>query len=522
MRTIYRCSFLVGVVILVIVGISGCQPAEIPATLAVTSTPTAITTPAWLANLPAGMVAVLNEDGSWGVESVASSAPHERPPVTAERVKNVSASLEIGLDAAGDVTGLPEGKTQEERDAVKGFYQAIQKKFPTSEVYYNQAAGASEKWVLYAALGGNLFHETISYAGGPEQYFDYPISFDDAKGYWEIVGNYQAVEIPGNGEVGVIWEEGLPQLLADKATLPNGDSYFKYYMHYKTYAEDENPWRDVAGVADILATPTPERLPAEDRWQVSPDGHIAYNEAQLYGGLFTIDTEHPEYAQKYWEDSVRGLWNLNSVGKNTAFLSQFPTADALVKYLSDGGGPVSNLWIPVIYPDARRQFWYRAALESVAGPIDLSQIAISIYKPTRDEIYRYSPSYATGTKFISYGGGISAEVLVEEVEIDGRNILRFTHRRDLLTDSISVLDEGGKLVALSLSEEKTPEEKLLAATQLIKSWNFYMQSVKARGDKGDGWMTEYDPPMLNIGIFYPSPLQYQALTTLEGTPLAIH
>ena len=258
MRTIYRYTFLAGIAVLIVVGISGCRPAEIPAPLAVTSTPTAIPMPIWLAHLPAGMVAVLNEDGSWGVESVASSAPQERSPVTTERVKNLSPSLEIGLDGAGNITGLPEGKTQEEKDTVRGFYEAIQKKFPTSKVFYNQDAGASEKWILYAALGGRLFQETVSYAGGPEQYFDYPISFDDAKGYWEIVGNYQAVEIPGNGEAGVIWEEGLPQLLADKATLPNCDSYFKYYMNYKTYVEDQNPWREVAGVAEILVTPTPE------------------------------------------------------------------------------------------------------------------------------------------------------------------------------------------------------------------------------------------------------------------------
>ena len=56
----------------------------------------------------------------------------------------------------------------------------------------------------------------------------------------------------------------------------------------------------------ITLTSTPAEKPtAQDIWLVSPDGHIAYNESQLYGGLFTIDTEHPEYAQKYWEGLVR-------------------------------------------------------------------------------------------------------------------------------------------------------------------------------------------------------------------------
>jgi hypothetical protein len=44
MRTIYRCSFLVGIVVLTVVGISGCRPTEIPATLAAASNPPAIST----------------------------------------------------------------------------------------------------------------------------------------------------------------------------------------------------------------------------------------------------------------------------------------------------------------------------------------------------------------------------------------------------------------------------------------------------------------------------------------------
>jgi len=266
-------------------------------------------------------------------------------------------------------------------------------------------------------------------------------------------------------------------------------------------------------------TATAERLPAEDRWQVSPDGYIAFNEAQLYGGLFTIDTEHPEYAEKYWEDSVRGLWNLNSVGKNTAFLSQFPTGDSLVKYLKDGGTTVNNLWIPVIYPNAARRFWYQATLEPIEVPVDLSQIAISIYKPTRDEMYHYSPSYATGTKYIScFGGG--EQVFVEKTSINGKNVLQFTFRSDIFfDDTADMIIYGG--LRLALTEEKTPEENLLAATQLVRSWPLRMQIRDDVNTGAKAWIDTVDPPILNINSIVPLSQEFEAITTLDGAPLAI-
>lgn len=268
-------------------------------------------------------------------------------------------------------------------------------------------------------------------------------------------------------------------------------------------------------------TPTPEATrEAEDRWQTSPDGHIVYNEAQLYGGMFTIDTEHPEFTEKYWEDLVRGLWNLNSIGRNTAFLSQFPTADSLVEYLQDGGGPVNNLWIPVIYPNARRQFWMQATLEPVEGRVDLSRIAIAIYKPTRDEIYHYSPSYATGTRYISFFGA-GGEVMIEKTVIDGNEILQFTFRRDLLFDSVGTSYRGDEYTILALSDEKTDEENLLAATQLIRFWVLKMQLPEVFDNGGEAWRTIYDPPLLNILSYLPAFHQFQAITTLDGTPLRV-
>jgi hypothetical protein len=249
---------------------------------------------------------------------------------------------------------------------------------------------------------------------------------------------------------------------------------------------------------------------------------VWYKETELYGGLFTINKEHPEYVGQYWEDTIRGLWNLNSVSQNTEFLSQFPTDDSLIEYLNNGGGPVENLWIPVIYPDAARQFWYNATMVPVAETVDLSQIVVSIYKPTKEEIFSYSPSYATGTKYISFAGG-DAEVLIEKFQIEGRYLLKLTFRQDLLTDAETENDRG-IYICHALSETKTSEENLLAANQLLNGWMFELNissTFYANGGMVDAWITKYSPSVLQFGVHAPTPKQLTDFATVDSSPISI-
>lgn len=284
------------------------------------------------------------------------------------------------------------------------------------------------------------------------------------------------------------------------------------------------------GDTENLWTPTPGstimvKSPASTEWQLSPDGHIYYKESELYDGMFTINKEHPEWVEKYWEDTVRGLWNLNNIGENTAFVNQFPTDDSLVQYLKDGGGLVNNLCIPVIYLDSRRQYMNEATLIPTIKPIDLSIFALSIYKPTIDEIYKSSPSYETGTKYVSYLGAV-AKTMTEEVEISGRNILKITFRRDLLVDATRLLiidhadpDTNKEFLFPSMSDEKTPEENLLAATQLVRSWPITMQI------KDTGWayaiVPGHKPALVNFNTIWPIFGKYSDITKLEGSPISL-
>jgi hypothetical protein len=267
-----------------------------------------------------------------------------------------------------------------------------------------------------------------------------------------------------------------------------------------------------------LPMPTAKQSPPSTEWQLSPDGHVWYKESELYGDLFTINKEHPEYVEKYWEDTIRGLWNLNSVSQNKEFLKQFPTDNSLIEYLNSGGGPVENLWIPVIYPSDQRHLWYTATMESVSGAVDLTKIAISIYKPTDEEISNYSPNYATGTRYISYGFW-AEEVKIEEITIrDPDTVLLFTFRSDILYDETETL-KSGDYTYLALNDQKTPEQNLLAATQLVKSWPLRMQIKDT--DEMPAWWTKSNPPTLNLLGIYPTASEFEEITSIDETPLSI-
>lgn len=272
-------------------------------------------------------------------------------------------------------------------------------------------------------------------------------------------------------------------------------------------------------------TITPTKTTPSTEWQLSPDGHIYYKESELYDGMFTINKEHPEWVEQYWEDTIRGLWNLNNIGENSDFINRFPTDDALVQFLKDGGEPVNNLWIPVIYPDSRRQFMRQATLKPIGNSIDLSQFAIVIYKPTIEEIYKYSPSFATGTKYVSYLGAV-AEVMTEEIEMNGKNLLKFTFRRDLLVDATRLipLDNSEptireEFVFPAMSDDKTPEENLLGGIQLVRSWPITMQIKDT--DWAYAIVPGNDPIKVNFNSIVPLFGEYSEITTLEGSPISL-
>jgi hypothetical protein len=265
---------------------------------------------------------------------------------------------------------------------------------------------------------------------------------------------------------------------------------------------------EVATTAPLAtAESAPTQPPPSTEWQLSPDGHVYYKESELYGGMFTINKEHPENVEQYWEDTIRGLWNLNFVSQNKDFLNQFPTDDSLIEYLNNGGGPVENLWIPVKYPNPSQQFWYQATMEPVEGAVDLSKIGLSIEKPSQEDITNFSPSYGTGPEFILFGGPyLQVRITVEKY--DGENILLLNYQ------SISTEYTPGGVISL-LYEPNEPRENLEAASQLIMSWAIIMHKVKYCD-------TSLNPIRLDTGNqSQPSNQEFQNMRNSETSPIEI-
>jgi len=86
--------------------------------------------------------------------------PTERSLVTLEDVRNVKHSSEILINDEGVLIGLPEEIPEEEKALVASYYEAIQKKFLGSRVFYNKDEKTG-KWLLFARYEKNLLHRTI-------------------------------------------------------------------------------------------------------------------------------------------------------------------------------------------------------------------------------------------------------------------------------------------------------------------------------------------------------------------------
>jgi len=190
--------------------------------------------------------------------------PTERSLVTLEDVRNVKHSSEILINDEGVLIGLPEEIPEEEKALVASYYEAIQKKFLGSRVFYNKDEKTG-KWLLFARYEKNLFHRTILVDGNTARFADYPLKFEPlASGSdYQISGSYSVIVVQ-NESIDVIWKEGIPQIVYDEVELlPGGDRYFTKYLIYdvdvtSSWLDQSNWWADVPGVYEVIAAaPTP-------------------------------------------------------------------------------------------------------------------------------------------------------------------------------------------------------------------------------------------------------------------------
>jgi hypothetical protein len=213
------------------------------------------------------------------IEEKTQTPAQERPQITLEMTKNPELPLKLGEDSEQIIGGRP----------AKDFYDAIQKRFPTSDVYYSQDP-QGQGWILYATLGSNLFYATVTDPAGNEQYSNAPLAFSTDNGDLEVAGNYELINIPDT--LAVIWVNGLPQFVSGLVKVANGDIYYSEYMEYKTYAEDRNPWQKVPDAA-AMETLMPQIEPGT--MYLDPDYSL--------GGLVAINADNSAKMYDYIADA---------------------------------------------------------------------------------------------------------------------------------------------------------------------------------------------------------------------------
>lgn len=252
------------------------------------------------------------------------------------------------------------------------------------------------------------------------------------------------------------------------------------------------------------ASPTPEITStpeAVDEWRLSPDGHIYYNEAELYGGLFTIN---PENTTAYWEDLVSGLYTITRYFGNTRFLSRYPSEEGFLEAIGNGR-PIEGLCIPAQHPTRLRQYQGAIACSS-SGPVDLSSVAIVIDRPTREEMLHHTRYDFPPYLFFDRRLG---ELYVEAIEREGKQILEFHFRRDVVYEEPYVHP---------LLPDGSPEHNLVVATELLNSWNYLIGLLPERPPRENDYLrSELNPPALIPDWNATSGLAYSSFSETDSS-----
>ncbi|MFH2143844.1 MAG: hypothetical protein ABIJ97_15575, partial [Bacteroidota bacterium] len=244
----------------------------------------------------------------------------------------------------------------------------------------------------------------------------------------------------------------------------------------------------------------------ENEIKVSADGRIVYNEADLYGGLFTIN---PEESERLWEEHLTGIYYINRVSKNTDLLNRFPTVEAFMEFARNNG-VIDEIRIPVQYPDRERQFEAQATWE-VVNNVDLSQIKIGVSLISDELVQDYSYANTDYLLFQGYMGGVK----IEEIEVNGKQVLSFKFQKRQFTD------HEYNILALKLSESF--EHILVAANQLIRMWSFESNAMQGRtSPSGNKLYYANDiPQLLNFAGIYATKSGYLEMQSLEDTFLSL-
>ena len=292
----------------------------------------------------------------------------------------------------------------------------------------------------------------------------------------------------------------LVATMVSACARPTEGDYTLPIQSLPTATEIFTPTLEATPTTEASATPEAAVI---NEWRLSPDGHIYYNEAELYGGLFTIN---PENTTAYWEDLVKGLYRINLYFGDTTFLSRYPTEERFLDAISSGE-PIEGLCIPVQHPTRLRQWQGAIGCSSPMGPVNLSSVAIVIDQPTREEMLDHGPSDFPPYIFFDERLG---ELYVEVIEREGNQILEFHFRRDVVYEEPNVRP---------LLADGTQDDNLVAATELLNSLNFVIGLLPERPPRDNFYLRdELRPPALYpIFNLTRGPTSYSSLSETDSS-----
>jgi len=196
--------------------------------------------------------------------TVTSSADmfKERPLISSDMVKNLKPAVILRLNENGDIDGLPLNFSKVWGDSLKDYYNAINEKYPTSEIYLDVNV-ENNNYALIILMGGTIYYQTIKNENGYYIYSDFPTKFEKLDGKIKLSGEYRPIRIP-NKSIGVLWVDGVPNLLSNFVELPDGNTYFTHYMDYSNpWSYGVFPWKEVAGIHEILDSFPPIEMDLE-------------------------------------------------------------------------------------------------------------------------------------------------------------------------------------------------------------------------------------------------------------------
>ncbi len=288
-----------------------------------------------------------------------------------------------------------------------------------------------------------------------------------------------------NGQIEMQTEEGMT-IVPDIQVHPDGTMTFTHDGQEMT-ADTETltiegqtiTFKDQDGKTWIFDG---KELAQAPEYLSSADGTVLWTKEGMSNGELRVKDEK---AKELRNDTLKALWAVNNalvnpayledtpqeiIDDRKAFLAKFPTANALINYVENGGEPVDFIYIPVNNSQALSARHLPTAMIQKLENIDLSKIIIGFDILPKSELvtdgsFDTSIPMAINSPYVEFGS-LAERLLVETVKLpDNQTILSW--KFNSIFDFEIRADKA--LGRITLYQEQSPSMKLLGATVLTKT-----------------------------------------------------